>query len=54
MWTLQFSCPISPNTELSDCVAVGVSRLSAAGDGGSRRLPDVEKLAAEEPEEHEL
>jgi len=27
---------------------------SAAGDGGGRRLPDVEKLAAEEPEEHEL
>lgn len=36
------------------CLCSFVSLFSVAGDGGSRRLPDVEKLAAEEPEKHEL
>lgn len=36
------------------CLCSFVPLFSVAGDGGSRRLPDVEKLAAEEPEKHEL
>lgn len=40
------------NYYLSLCSSVPL--FSAAGDGSGRWLSDVEKLAAEEPEEHEL
>lgn len=53
-WVVLGAPSVGSNKALLHCLNPAVVSLSAVGHGRGGRVPDVEELAAEEPEEHEL